>query len=812
MAETLQSFLIDIGYRVDEPAERKTQGGLKNTTYLALELGKAAVNAAQDFVNAMQRMAQAVDDLYFASLRTNSTVEGIKAMSFAASQLGSSGGAALSALEGVAKLMATNPGGESFLNSMGVVTRDANNQLLQTTQIMSNLGRAMRNMPLPTANYIGNFLGIDYKQILAMRQGLEEYEAQYRQMSVAARINTVQAAKDSNFLMTEIRTLGAAFDILGDKVTANLARRGGETIRSFRRFVVDHFDQIAGTIERVIEGVSFFLEALAQIGTRGVNALRDVVTWFKDLDVETKRMILTVGGLTAAWYLLSTAFAASPVGRVIALGTAIMLLYDDYKTWKENGTSLIDWAKWEPAIRQAVTGIEGLKKPLLELFTAIERDLIPSLGGLQRNFSEISGSIFGDTLEANIKKITDALKEVVTYLTHVVTLYAAIARGDWPAAMAAASAIAAQIIPSSETMRQNREENARLRLESMSPEEREGWDRYGRAMNGAPGSDNRNWWERVMPSILGGKPPPASPTGAQAPGAYDPNQVHPQANVNVDRQAAALEAYDHFRRLDYSHAGAIGMTTNMMAESRGDPAARGDGGRAHGVFQHHPDRRADILARTTAMGDPIDISTASAERQRYAAHLELVNGWDRRGGRSAEAIRTASDPRVAASLVSTEFIRPGREESDRIAERNSRAAASVAWDRLITAQRPQGSPPAPALAGPAIPAPVVVQMPPAPALRPVAALPAQPPPAPTPANDPGQAFATDLRRGDRLLRPETAAGVPPAAGRGDTALNQETNITINNPTGNGEEIGEAVRRAQDRSNEAAVRNLRGAVR
>ncbi|WP_218821838.1 hypothetical protein, partial [Staphylococcus aureus] len=38
------------------------------------------------------------------------------------------------------------------------------------------------------------------------------------------------------------------------------------------------------------------------------------------------------------------AFLASPIGIILALGTALALLYDDWKTWKEGGKSLIDWS------------------------------------------------------------------------------------------------------------------------------------------------------------------------------------------------------------------------------------------------------------------------------------------------------------------------------------------------------------------------------------------------------------------------------------------------------------------------------------
>ncbi|EHT3198739.1 lytic transglycosylase catalytic, partial [Escherichia coli] len=50
-------------------------------------------------------------------------------------------------------------------------------------------------------------------------------------------------------------------------------------------------------------------------------------------------------------------------GLIVALG----LLWEDYKTWKEGGNSLIDWEKWQPAIDKAKDAITWLRDHLLEL-------------------------------------------------------------------------------------------------------------------------------------------------------------------------------------------------------------------------------------------------------------------------------------------------------------------------------------------------------------------------------------------------------------------------------------------------------------
>ena len=56
--------------------------------------------------------------------------------------------------------------------------------------------------------------------------------------------------------------------------------------------------------------------------------------------------------------LFRLAFLASPIGIILALGAALALLYDDYKTWKEGGKSLFDWSKWTNGIETIINKIK----------------------------------------------------------------------------------------------------------------------------------------------------------------------------------------------------------------------------------------------------------------------------------------------------------------------------------------------------------------------------------------------------------------------------------------------------------------------
>jgi hypothetical protein len=59
--------------------------------------------------------------------------------------------------------------------------------------------------------------------------------------------------------------------------------------------------------------------------------------------------------------MFNLSFLLSPIGIILALGAALLLLYDDWKTWKEGGKSAIDWgSKTGTAIKTVVTGLRVL--------------------------------------------------------------------------------------------------------------------------------------------------------------------------------------------------------------------------------------------------------------------------------------------------------------------------------------------------------------------------------------------------------------------------------------------------------------------
>jgi len=95
---------------------------------------------------------------------------------------------------------------------------------------------------------------------------------------------------------------------------------------------------------------------------------------------------------------------------------------------------------------------------------------------------------------------------------------------------------------------------------------------------------------------------------------------------------------------------AAGIVANLQSESSMNSAAVGDGGKAYGVAQWHPDRQA-AFAKWAGK----DIRKSTLEEQLAFVHYELTQGNEQAAG---DALRNAATAQRAGEVVSTRYERP----------------------------------------------------------------------------------------------------------------------------------------------------------
>ena len=366
-AETIKDFLVSLGFSVDDAGAKKFGSVLAGTTANVIKMGLAVEGAALSVVAFTAKIASGLDNLYWASQRTGATVQGIQSIGYAVSQVGGSVDAARSSLENLSRFIRNNPGAEGFLNRLGVQTRDASGNMRDMAAIFTGVGQKLSGMPYYRANQYAQMLGIDENTLMAMRRGVGQFSAQYSEMVKAIGFNADQAALSSNRFMTSLKSLGEMAGMARDKIGSNLADGLAGQIDNLRKKIIENFPKIEVTITKVIKGILWLGEIVGRVAFRIVDGVGDIIEWWGKLDAETKTLIEVIGGLVVAMRILNSTFWMSPIGLITGLIVALGLLWEDYKTWKEGGNSLIDWEKWQPAIDKAKDAITWLRDHLLEL-------------------------------------------------------------------------------------------------------------------------------------------------------------------------------------------------------------------------------------------------------------------------------------------------------------------------------------------------------------------------------------------------------------------------------------------------------------
>ncbi|WP_241043653.1 phage tail tape measure protein [Achromobacter xylosoxidans] len=289
--DVIREFLVSLGWKIDDKGERRFVETVEKSTKRVIALGTAATAAAAAVVAATAKMAAGLEEIYYASQRTKTSSQNILALGFAAGQAGSSANALRGSLENLARLIRSAPGSENLIQSIGVQTRDANGQLRDTGEVLTDLGERLKAMPYYRAKAYADVLGIDENTLMALQRGLGEFSTEYQEMLKEAGLNTEEATKDSKEFMNQLRLLGATFDILSKKAGTSLLKGLGDIVQRFQKFVRENLQEINDIIVLLGDTAGGFLNLLGRIGNTIGPILKDAVKFVRDFADEIDRTI-----------------------------------------------------------------------------------------------------------------------------------------------------------------------------------------------------------------------------------------------------------------------------------------------------------------------------------------------------------------------------------------------------------------------------------------------------------------------------------------------------------------------------------------
>lgn len=317
MAETsvIKSFLVQLGFKSDEAALKKFEDGITKASKAVLGLAAAIEGTAVIVAAGVARFASNLEALYFASIRTGASATNLKAFDRAAQNFGTTAGEALASVEGLARFLRNNPGGESFLQSIGVQTRDSKGNLRDTTDMLVDLGRQFAKMPTYRANQYANIFGIDERTMLALKNGefSKELEKIRREMQGAG---FDKASRDAHRFMEDLRDLETYVEAFGVQVYDALTNKLGVSMGTLTDWLRRNGPMLA---DRVANAIIKIIGAAEWLGQKILWLIDKFIEWDKATDGWSTRIL----GFVIALRLLG---GAEIIGGILGLGTAFTRL------------------------------------------------------------------------------------------------------------------------------------------------------------------------------------------------------------------------------------------------------------------------------------------------------------------------------------------------------------------------------------------------------------------------------------------------------------------------------------------------------
>ncbi len=237
-----------------------------------------------------------------------------------------------------------------YFSALGVSLATVGGQARPVDQILLDLSERFGHMDRTTANNMGRMMGIDQDTMNLLLRGRGEVELMIKRQKEYGAVSNAQAAEASK-LQRSMVDLRQSFTALGRNL----------------------LQQASPALEKVLA----MLTAVGEWARGNSEFLGDMLK------------VLAVG-------LAAVGVAALPIDAVVlavaGLATGIVLLWQDYQTWKRGGDTLIDWERWKPGIESAAAGIEWLAKKAAAAFGIIRSGASVAQNAINGNWAGVKNS------------------------------------------------------------------------------------------------------------------------------------------------------------------------------------------------------------------------------------------------------------------------------------------------------------------------------------------------------------------------------------------------------------------------------------
>ncbi|MCJ2071790.1 phage tail tip lysozyme, partial [Methylobacterium sp. J-030] len=245
--------------KVEKEQARKREERHKEFIAGMSRVALAASAMATAVSYAVNRVTQSFDNLGFTSARTGASVQSLKSIGYAFSQVGGSSQQAIGAVEKFAAALRQNDGLKSYVASLGVdTTKDMADQLLDTVDALSK-------HPYQVGSREAGMLGIseeDYKLLTQYAAKVKEYRAEYDAMTKALGVNSEQAAAASQSFQRSLTRLQATSAALSDRLMTSLAPALEAIVARFNKFIADNPEVVNTILRTTADGIIWITDKI----------------------------------------------------------------------------------------------------------------------------------------------------------------------------------------------------------------------------------------------------------------------------------------------------------------------------------------------------------------------------------------------------------------------------------------------------------------------------------------------------------------------------------------------------------------------
>ena len=378
-SETIKEFLVGIGFDVNEKGLSDFGAKVKKFSVgVAAAVGAAAAGfyALSKAVNAT---ATKFDNLNKTAERIGVGADELERFSYAAELSGASVKEAQAGLELFSRRIGETSMGigeaKNVFKNLGIEVRDSSGNVRSATDLLEEVGYKIQDLSKTEQLAVLDKLGFKHSMLNAVTGDLSKLGAEFDALQAAAGTNinaTAEAASNFQNMMFRLRYTWETFkDTLFSEVLAPLADTAFSVSKRLTEFMQVALKAMRPFFKNVANIIGALVKIFARVWVGVTNLVANIVKPFKWFFGLMPGWVKVIGGLTLAFYGLSAAFAASPIGVIVALGVAIAALVDDFLVWKEGGQSFLDWGIWEQAINAASAGIESFTQFFRDLFSAV---------------------------------------------------------------------------------------------------------------------------------------------------------------------------------------------------------------------------------------------------------------------------------------------------------------------------------------------------------------------------------------------------------------------------------------------------------